>query len=202
SVDGTNMLIPFHNRLDAFGGVHPGDLGDWEKGGDAFGYGDFNTIGVLSQVDLRVLDVLGWTPSGAAPPPVADDFANSLTDATHPFGQVTVGGSSSGTIDFNGDRDWFRVQLTGGTTYTINLQGQHAGAGTLEDPYLRVHNSTGALLAENDDIVLGTNRDSQLTFQVAVTGTYYLEAGAFDDNYVGTYRVSVGTTTITDDFRD
>jgi len=132
----------------------------------------------------------------------SDDFANSLTDAAHPFGQVAVNGTGTGRLEVAGDRDWFRVQLVAGTTYLIDLQGEHAGVGTLEDPYLRVHNSTGALTAENDDIVLGINRDSQLTLQVATTGAYYLEVGAFDDNYVGTYRVGVSTTTTNDDFRD
>src|SRR5262249_33359646 len=89
------------------------------------------------------------------------------------------------------DRDWFRMQLTGGTNYLVNLQGQQAGAGTLEDPYLRIRDSTGALVAENDDIVLGVNRDSQLSFTATTTGTYYLEAGAFDDNYTGAYRANI-----------
>jgi Bacterial pre-peptidase C-terminal domain len=132
----------------------------------------------------------------------SDDFANSLSDASHPFGQITVGGTATGNLEVTGDRDWFRVQLVGGTNYLIDLQGEHSGGGTLEDPYLRIHDANGALLAENDDIVLGINRDSELTFRPATTGTYYLEAGAFADNYLGTYRVSVGGATVTDDFRD
>jgi hypothetical protein len=121
----------------------------------------------------------------------ADDFANSLNDVAHPFGSVPINGSSAGTLETTGDRDWFRVQLVAGTSYLIDLQGQHAGAGTLEDPYLRVHDANGNLLAESDDIVLGINRDSELTFQAGTTGTYYLEAGAFADNYTGTYRLSI-----------
>jgi len=132
-----------------------------------------------------------------------DDFADTLTDTTSPFGQAAVNTPSTGNLEAAGDRDWFRIQLTGGIAYTIDLQGQQAGAGTLEDPYLRVHNSTGATLAENDDIVNGVQRDSQLIYTATATGTYFLEAGAFEDGFSGTYRVNVSTaTTAGDDFAD
>ena len=71
------------------------------------------------------------------------------------------------------------------------MQGLHAGGGTLEDPYLRIHASNGVLLSENDDISLGVNRDSQVTFTANATGTFYIEAGSFVDSYTGTYTVSV-----------
>ena len=86
-------------------------------------------------------------------------FENSLTDASGPLGSVVVNGSSNGNLKSTGDRDWFQVQLVAGTSYVVNLQGEHAGGGTLEDPYLRVHTASGTLLTENDDIVLGTNRN-------------------------------------------
>jgi len=129
----------------------------------------------------------------------ADDYANGLADTSHPIGLIAVNGSITGNLETNGDRDWFRVQLSAGTTYTVNLQGQHAGGGTLEDPFLRLHDATGLLLAQNDDIVNGINRDSLLTFTASTAGTYYLEAGAFDDSYTGSYKLSV-TGAAPDDF--
>jgi len=57
---------------------------------------------------------------------------------------------------------------------------------------LRVHDAGGLLLAQNDDIVDGVNRDSQLSFTAPTSGTYYLEAGAFNDQYTGTYKLSIG----------
>jgi len=123
-----------------------------------------------------------------------DDYADSLTDTSAPFGQVSVNGTITGRLEVTGDRDWFRVQLTAGN-YIIDLQGLQSGGGTLEDPYLRLHNSAGVLIAENDDIVLGVNRDSRLEVQVLSTGTYYIEIGAWNDNYTGTYSVAVVSTT-------
>src|SRR6185312_17537342 len=122
-------------------------------------------------------------------PAAADDFANSLADTSHPFGQVAINGSSSGNLETAGDRDWFRVQLAAGTTYLLSLQALHGGGGTLVDPYLRLHDASGALLAQNDDIIDGVNRDSQLSYTARTSGTYYLEAGAFQDSYAGTYQI-------------
>src|SRR5947199_12562 len=131
----------------------------------------------------------------------SDDFRNSLVD-TGVFGQIPNNGYSIGNLEVIGDRDWFSVSLAAGTTYVINLQGLQAGGGTLEDPYLRLHDSTGAVLAENDDIVSGTNRDSQVTFTASASGTYYLDAGSFNNSYTGTYKLGVTSTGATDDFRD
>jgi serralysin len=129
------------------------------------------------------IDVAGIVP--------ADDFADSLVDLTSPIGSISANDNVTGRIEETGDRDWFAVQLTSGLTYTFSLQGQQAGAGTLEDPYLRLHDSAGTLLAENDDIVLGINRDSVLTYAANTTGVYYVQTGAFDDDYTGSYRLSV-----------
>ena len=114
SVDGNQLLTPFHNS--APNGVLNNpmqDPADWEIGGDAFGFGGKGVIGLLSSVDLRVLDILGWTPTSSTPPNV-DDFRNSLTDTSHPFGSVAINGSSTGALEVVGDRDWFQVQLAGG----------------------------------------------------------------------------------------
>lgn len=132
----------------------------------------------------------------------SDDFANSLTDTARPFGAPAVGGSSTGSLEVTADRDWFRVQLTAGTSYSVSVQGVAAGGGTLEDPYLWLHNSAGTVIGENDDIVTGTNRDSRLIFTPTSTGTYYLEAGAYQDSYAGSYTVRLATTATTDDFAD
>jgi hypothetical protein len=120
-----------------------------------------------------------------------DDFADSFTDTTWPFGQVSVDTPSTGNLEVVGDHDWFSIQLTANTSYTIHLTGAESGGGTLEDPHLRVYDSAGAMLGENDDIVTGTSHDSRLTYHVTATGTYYVEASAYSDLYTGTYRVSV-----------
>ena len=117
-----------------------------------------------------------------------DDFANRVTDTSHPFGVLPVGSSASGDIGIAGDIDLFRVDLDAWLTYTFELKGASTGSGTLYDPYLRLLNSTGDLLASDDDS--GFALDSLLTAAVVTSGTYYLDVRHFS-NGTGTYVLSV-----------
>ncbi len=189
--------LAFHNSISATGVNDGFDLGDWSGArGDAFGPGGPNSPGTVSATDLKVLDVLGWNPTGSGVGylPAPDEYASSLTDTAHPFGLVAVGGSASGALQTAGDRDWFAVQFQAGGTYTINLVGRAGGGGTLADPFLRLHDSGGTLLASNDDIAPGSNSDSRLVFTAPSSGTYYVDAGSFVDGYTGSYRVDVSQT--------
>ncbi len=183
----------YHNAIDATGNDDGFDLADWDHTrGDSFGPGGPASAGLLSDTDIQVLDVLGWTRASVRTfTPAADDFASSLADASHPFGQLAPGGSAAGALEQAGDRDWFAVTLQAGKSYTISLSGGFSGAGTVGDTYLRLHDGAGALLASNDDIVDGDQPDSRVVFTATTSGTYYVEAGAFADGYAGTYKVAV-----------
>ena len=74
----------------------------------------------------------------------ADDYAAG----TGTSGAVTVRGSVTGGIDYEGDRDWFAVDLQAFYTYRIELKGADTEDGTLSDPYLRgIHDANGNLLS-------------------------------------------------------
>ena len=198
-IDGAHLSdLSFHNSIST-SGVNDGfDLGDWSNflRGDAFGPSGPSSPGFVSATDLQVLDVLGWTPASASQPfiPAPDEFASSLADVGHSFGVLAVGGSASGALQQAGDHDWFRVTLQAGSTYTIGESGQASGAGTLADPFLKLHDASGAVMATNNDIVAGVNPDSRLSFTAPTTGTYYVDAGAFADGYAGTYKVDLAQT--------
>jgi Ca2+-binding RTX toxin-like protein len=182
--------LQYHSSVNTMGQFDGEDLGDWDHTvGDAFGPGGPGSPGVVSATDLQVVDVLGWNSTPFVP--AADDFANSLTDTSHPIGQLAIGGSLNGALQQAGDRDLFAVQFQAGVTYTISEIGHTGGGGTLADPFLRLHDASGAVIASDDDIVDGSNPDSQITFTATTSGTYYVEAGAFVDGYAGSYRVSV-----------
>jgi len=198
-VDGAHVTtMQFHSSISATGVSDGFDLGDWDHiRGDAFGPGGPSSPGSISTVDLQVLDILGWNPAGApgsAFQPAPDDFANSVGDLAHPFGQLAVNGSAAGVLQQAGDRDLFAVQLQAGATYTIAEIGRAGGGGTLADPFLRIHDAAGNVLASNDDIVDGSNPDSRISFVAPVSGTYYVDAGSFVDGYSGSYKVSVTQT--------
>ncbi|MDJ0820525.1 MAG: M10 family metallopeptidase C-terminal domain-containing protein, partial [Paracoccaceae bacterium] len=103
---------------------------------------------------------------------------------------MSPGDTFDGTLTSAGDRDWVAISLTAGDTYTIALDGV-----TLLDPYLRLYDSTGTLVAFNDDSNPGVTLNSELQFTASTTGTYYISAGAFNDNSIGTYTISVNTPT-------
>ena len=80
---------------------------------------------------------------------------------------LTVGSTTNGDLEVVGDHDWYKISLTAGQSITVTINGV-----TLEDPYLYIHNSGGAVIYEDDDINPGIIRDSQLSFTASYTGDY------------------------------
>ncbi len=124
----------------------------------------------------------------------ADDFPDSVATA----GTVAVGGSTTGTIDFTGDLDWFAVTIEAGTAYRIDLEGSATSAGTLDDPSIRgIYDANGNLLSSTTDDNGGMGDNSRIRFEPVTAGTYYIAAGAGGDgggasgSNTGTYRLSV-----------
>ena len=97
--------------------------------------------------------------------------------------------------------DLFYANLTEGQTYTIDLEGEDTGAGSLPDPFLAVYltppepqritgNGTGAagssdnlvahvnFLASDDDG--GTGANARITFTPSSSGIYYIAADSLD----------------------
>ena len=106
-------------------------------------------------------------------------------------GTVAVGGSATGEIEADGDRDWFAVTLEAGKTYQVDLEGLWTDAGTLGDSYLRgIHDANGDLIADTTDDDGGSGYNSRVTFTPTEDGTYYVAAGAHSHR-TGTYTLSV-----------
>jgi hypothetical protein len=119
------------------------------------------------------------------PPPPTDDFAGG----TGTTGTVTVGSSSSGNLERNGDRDWFRISLEGGRRYAFRLNGV-----TLADPQLRLLSDSGLELVANNDA--NNSLNAEILFDSIGTGIYYLEAAAPGDLGTGTYTLSASDITL------
>jgi len=100
---------------------------------------------------------------------------------------VSVGGSLTSTLDFAGDTDWIKVTLVAGKTVDISLFG--SGSTPVEDTYLRLYDSNGNLLVENDDG--GGNLNSFLRFTAERSGTFYIEADSYSSSYTGQYTVAI-----------
>lgn len=101
---------------------------------------------------------------------------------------MDVGEDFEGTLSGAADRDGIAITLAAGERITISLEGDDRSGNALIDPYLRLRDDTGALLFENDDV---NGSDSLIAFQAPTGGTYYIQAGAYNDAYLGDYRVEV-----------
>ena len=130
---------------------------------------------------------------------VSEGSADLPTDVTT-TGRVVVGGSATGNIGSNGDRDWFAVTLEAGKLYRFDLKGWSTGDGTLGDPYLRgIYDANGELIDGTSDDDGGVGRNSRVYFTPDEGATYYVSAGAFLRD-VGTYTLAVND--VTDDYAD
>ena len=119
------------------------------------------------------------------PPPVPTDLIAGDTTTTE---NLAAGATRASAVDFAGDQDWYRVDLTAGNTYQINLA---ASAGSPLDAYLRVLDSSGNEIGHNDD-ALGTN--SRLSVQVLTSGTYFVSAQGYQSS-AGAYSLSLSNGT-------
>ena len=125
-----------------------------------------------------------------------DDYGSSAGAAN--LGTITVGGSSTGSLEVGLDRDWFRITLVAGQSYIFNVD-----RGTLADPRFTLRDHNGIDIVGNDDISV-TNLNSQVRFTATVSGTYFLDVSSSDSADTGTYTVRAAIDpsppTIVDDY--
>ena len=126
-----------------------------------------------------------------------DDF----TDDIHTTGAIEVGGSVTGEIEAQGDRDWFAVVLEADTTYQIDMEGSATNGGTLDNPTLySLRDANGNILHfVGFDRDSGEGLNSRATFTVDEHGTYFvmalsgghMHAADSHGRSVGTYTLSL-----------
>jgi hypothetical protein len=116
---------------------------------------------------------------------------------------LTVDGAHTiGTLNTIGDQDYYTVNLTAGQTYQIGMYGYTGGPGGVPNPdsYVEIYAANGTtLLASGDGGAttpanqFNSGFDVLLTFTAPTTGTYYINARAFDqDGTNGTTGDTVG----------
>jgi Ca2+-binding RTX toxin-like protein len=144
------------------------------KLGDAFpqdGVGDIRAVDILPAT-LITTDTVADSPSGASP--------TLVVGAAHTIS----------TLDTIGDQDFYQVHLVAGQTYEIGMYGYAGGpnAVPLLDAYVELYGADGTTLIVSGDggadtpaNALNSGFDVLLTFEAQTTGTYYINAKAFDN---------------------
>ncbi len=136
-----------------------------------------------------------------------DVFRDDYTADSSTTGTIRIGSSSTGSIDFGRDSDWFAVQLLAGQRYVFEAKGVATGDGTLGIPSLRLYSSPRVELTSDlnfNDPTTASYNEAHLTFVAPTTGTYYLEVtGRYPIealslaapwlNSTGTYGVTAST---------
>jgi Ca2+-binding RTX toxin-like protein len=179
--------LSFHNSVNTAGVNDGQDLGDWQNTfGDAFGPGGPSEPGTVSATDLRVLDILGWTPAGSAAATSGNDFLQAgpgLTEIHAGAGNDTVVGWSGGDYLRGDDGD---DSIQGGSGFDdINgnkgndtIDGGPGGGdwlvGGQGDDLITSHAS--------DDILYGNLGSDTLT---GGTGNELIRGGQGDDSLNG-----------------
>lgn len=116
-------------------------------------------------------------------------FANGvdIPSDTSTTANIAVGGCVTEMLETVGDSAWFRIELRKDQTISVSLEG--SGATPVGDTYLRLYDSNGTLIAENDDG--GTGLNSLLRFTANSAGTYYIEADSWNGGSLGEYTLAV-----------
>ena len=172
------------------------------------------TIGLLEMIgdapdvyDLRLIQPICWrlaTYSMSARS--LSEESGDVADSTDTSVTLFPGDTFSGSIGFDGDSDWFKVELQEGLTYRFTMT-----PGTMLDPYIYIADMNGGIFEEID---WGWDGDAEsIVFYASETRSVYVIADSFynsDDYYddldegqevitdTGTYTLSIsgGTTQI------
>ena len=118
-------------------------------------------------------------------PNTPDDHSDDAGAAT----AVEVGANTQGSLDYQGDTDFFRFAATAGQFYQIDV-----ALGTLDDSMVALHDSGGWELTSNDDY--GGSLASRIVWQAPDTGDYYVAVAGWG---TGSYTLTVDLSDVVDD---
>ena len=113
-----------------------------------------------------------------------------FTDTTSRSNAATLdlNSSASSTIDPEYDNDYFKLELSEPTEVAIRASGYPDTVGELQ-------NSSGTVIASNDDGFLPGGRTNFLIRENLAAGVYYVKVGSFDERSDGPYSVYAVTIT-------
>jgi serralysin len=118
--------------------------------------------------------------AAVAPDTVAGDVTTAAT--------IALDGTADGSIDRDGDHDFYKVTLVAGQSYLFQTLST-GGTGDV-DTTITVRNAAGDELSYNDD---RTGTYSGIRFTATTSGTYYIDVGGWNDEETGAYKLNMVT---------
>jgi Ca2+-binding RTX toxin-like protein len=115
-------------------------------------------------------------------------MADSVGDDISTTGVITVGTPVQVNVETGGDEDWYRVSLTAGTHYYIQLAGVD---GPGQGPHIAVLDSSGDMVAQSVDRYWN-NEPGFMEFLPSSSGEYFVSASTAS-YYTGTLELSIDT---------
>ena len=112
----------------------------------------------------------------ALPPPADDDHGDFPAAAT----LVPAPSSTGGTLERNGDSDWFRIDLAMDDALRVRTTGP-------TDTYGRLNVAGSDFTREDDDS--GTDSNFEILVLEAQAGTWYIEVSGADTETTGAYTL-------------
>jgi C-terminal processing protease CtpA/Prc len=120
------------------------------------------------------------------------EYTLMVTTGSHPFdiisndaGDIAVGDSLAGEIKV-GERNNYSLTLEAGQAVNIAVQGSDD-----LDTYLRIYDTDGNLIAENDDVDDNSHGSAIDAFSVEQDSTVTIAVGTWEDNTAGNYELTV-----------
>lgn len=161
-------------------------------GNDDFGSGSDSHVSFLASTSgVYYIAAAGY---GSGTGSYRVELNEEVLDTSATTSTIAMGGVFRSKINFAGDTDWVRANLTAGQTYVVELNSDSTSSDPLGDPYFRgIYTSAGALVAgtANDDY--GISYNSRVTFTPTASGAYYLAAGGYGEEK-GSYELKLLST--------
>lgn len=124
---------------------------------------------------------------------VVDDYYDTVNTS----GVVSVGSSAAGVLEVENDNDWFKANLSAGTTYQAKVVGANPGG---QFGLQALSDNSPHTLIDSVGRFEGTGGvESQLVFTPRQSGDFYFDVSSFND-LTGAYSLELSI--IDDDYAD